>query len=179
MKVVGFAGYSNAGKTTLIEQVVALLVQGGARVGVVKHAHHRFDIDHEGKDSWRHRKAGASEVLVASDMRLALMREYPAPREPDVHELIAELDPSLDWVLVEGFRGEDLPKVEVWRAPSDGHTASAVRYPEDTGIRAIVTDDVRALPVPTALPVLDWADAPALVDWLRVHQGRFTYRRPA
>ncbi len=179
MKVVGFAGYSNAGKTTLLEQVVRLLAESGEQVGVVKHAHHRFDIDHEGKDSWRHRKAGAREVLVASDVRLALMREYPVPREPDVHELIAELDPALDWVLVEGFRGEALPKVEVWRAPSPEHAASPVRYPEDAGILAVITDDARALPVPTALPVLDWADAPALVRWLRAEAGRFAYRRPA
>ena len=179
MKVVGFAGYSGAGKTTLVEQVVALLVAGGERVGVVKHAHHRFDIDHEGKDSWRHRKAGASEVLVASDTRLALMREFPAPQELSVHALIAELDPTLDWVLVEGFRGAELPKLEVWRSPSAEHAGAAVLYPQDAAVRAVVCDvPAAALPVPTALPVLAWADPAAVVDWLRGHAGLFRYQSP-
>ncbi|MES2188303.1 MAG: molybdopterin-guanine dinucleotide biosynthesis protein B [Pseudomonadota bacterium] len=179
MKVVGFAGYSGAGKTTLIEQVIALLVAGGERVGVVKHAHHRFDIDHEGKDSWRHRKAGAAEVLVASDIRLALLREFPAPQELSVHALLAELDPTLDWVLVEGFRGTALPKLEVWRAPSADHAGSAVLYPQDAAVRAVVADvPAAALPVPTALPVLAWADPPAVVGWLRGHADLFDYRAP-
>ena len=91
MKVLGFAGYSGSGKTTLLEQLIALLRQRGLRVSVVKHAHHRFDIDHQGKDSWRHREAGAYEVVVASDRRMALMREYEQPHAIDPHELLAEL----------------------------------------------------------------------------------------
>ena len=106
MKVLGFAGYSGSGKTTLLEQLIALLRQRGLRVSVVKHAHHRFDIDHQGKDSWRHREAGAYEVVVASDRRMALMREYEQPHAIDPHELLAELDPRVDWVLVEGLSPE-------------------------------------------------------------------------
>ena len=91
MKVVGFAGYSGAGKTTLVERLIPVLKRAGLRVSVVKHAHHKFDIDHPGKDTWRHREAGAFEVVVASDRRLALMREFETPVELDVHQLIAEL----------------------------------------------------------------------------------------
>ncbi|WPB55104.1 molybdopterin-guanine dinucleotide biosynthesis protein B [Xylophilus sp. GOD-11R] len=178
MNVVGFAGYSGAGKTTLIEAVIALFAQGGARIGVVKHAHHRFDIDHEGKDSWRHRKAGATEVLVASDRRLALMREFAAPQELSVHALIAELDPTLDWVLVEGFRGADLPKIEIWRAPSPDFSGHPARYPDDAQVIAICTDQADSLPAPSALPVLDWSQPATVVAWLRQNVELFRYTPP-
>ena len=92
MKVVGFAGFSGSGKTTLIEQLIPVLRSRGLRVSVVKHAHHRFDIDHPGKDSYRHRQAGAFEVVVASSHRLALLREFEQPLQLSVHHLIAELD---------------------------------------------------------------------------------------
>ncbi|MEO7008769.1 MAG: molybdopterin-guanine dinucleotide biosynthesis protein B, partial [Caldimonas sp.] len=88
MKVIGFCGYSGSGKTTLVEQLIARLKLAGQRVSVVKHAHHAFDIDHVGKDSWRHRQAGAFEVVVASDRRLAKIREYEVPAAPTVHQLI-------------------------------------------------------------------------------------------
>ncbi|QHJ00747.1 molybdopterin-guanine dinucleotide biosynthesis protein B [Xylophilus rhododendri] len=178
MKVVGFAGYSGSGKTTLIEAVIALLAASGQRVGVIKHAHHRFDIDHEGKDSWRHRKAGAAEVLVASDVRLALMREYAVPQEPSVHALIAELDPTLDWVLVEGFRGGELAKIEVWRAPSPDFAGQPPRFPDDGRILAICTDRPGALPDTGARPVLDWARPEAVAGWLNEHGDRFRYTPP-
>src|SRR3990167_795367 len=93
MKVVGFSGYSGSGKTTLVEQLIARLKLAGLRVSVVKHAHHDFDIDHPGKDSWRHREAGAFEVVVASDRRLAKIREYELQCEPSVHQLIGALRP--------------------------------------------------------------------------------------
>src|SRR3954469_528404 len=112
MKVVGFSGYSGSGKTTLVEQLIARFKLDGQRVSVVKHAHHSFDIDHEGKDSWRHRQAGASEVVIASDRRMAKIREFPVRSDPTVHDLIAELAPC-DWVLVEGFKLAALPKLEV------------------------------------------------------------------
>src|ERR671926_1293072 len=99
MKVVGFSGYSGSGKTTLVEQLIARFKLAGQRVSVVKHAHHSFDIDHEGKDSWRHRQAGAFEVVVASDRRLAKMREYEVTERPTVHQLLAELV-GCDWALV-------------------------------------------------------------------------------
>ena len=119
MKVVGFAGYSGSGKTTLVEQLIPRLRARGLRVSVVKHAHHRFDIDHPGKDTFRHREAGAFEVVIASGRRLALMREFEQAAELSVHHLLAELWDGVDWVLVEGFRGSDLPKIEVWRPATD------------------------------------------------------------
>jgi molybdopterin-guanine dinucleotide biosynthesis protein MobB len=120
MRVVGFAGFSGSGKTTLVEQVIPELRLRGLRVSVVKHAHHSFDIDHAGKDTYRHREAGAFEVVAASDRRLALIREFEQPAQLSVHQLLAELYQGVDWVLVEGFKDSDLPKIEVWRAPQPG-----------------------------------------------------------
>ncbi|APW37026.1 molybdopterin-guanine dinucleotide biosynthesis protein B [Rhodoferax koreense] len=172
MKVVGFAGYSGAGKTTLLERLIPALKAHGQRVSVVKHAHHRFDIDHPGKDSYRHRQAGAYEVLIASDRRLALMREFESPTPLSVHQLIAELDPGIDWVLVEGFKFSDLFKVEVWRAAA----GQPARYPDDQDVMAIATDAPDALPAPTLREVLDLNDAPAIADWLMANQDLFEYR---
>jgi len=172
MKVVGFAGYSGAGKTTLIERLIPLLKTRGQRVSVIKHAHHRFDIDHPGKDTHRHRQAGAFEVLIASRHRLALMREFEQARELSVHQLIAELQADVDWVLVEGFKASDLPKVEVWRAG----TGKSVLYPQDDFVVAVATDDGGRLPVPAMRPVLDLNDPEALVDWLLANAACFDYR---
>jgi molybdopterin-guanine dinucleotide biosynthesis adapter protein len=138
---------------------------------VVKHAHHSFDIDHAGKDSWRHREAGAFEVVIASDRRLALMREFESPTELSVHQLITELDNRVDWVLIEGYKSSDLPKIEVWRAA----TGKPVRYPEDAFIAAIATDSAQQLPQATGLDVLDLNDAEAVADWLLAHAERFDY----
>lgn len=171
MKVVGFAGYSGSGKTTLVERLIPALKLRGLRVSVVKHAHHKFDIDHPGKDSWRHREAGAFEVVVASDRRMVLMREFEQPAELTVHQLIAELYEGVDWVLVEGFKDSDLLKIEVWRAS----TAKPVRYVEDDFIAAIATDSPQQLPQATALDVLDLNDAEAMADWLLRHAARFEY----
>ncbi len=171
MKVVGFAGYSGSGKTTLVEKLIPALKLRGLRVSVVKHAHHSFDIDHPGKDSWRHREAGAFEVVLASDRRLALVREFEQPGELKVHHLIAELYEGVDWVLVEGFKDSDLLKIEVWRAA----TGKPVRYPEDDFIAAVATDSPDRLPVPTALDVLDLNDPDAVADWLLAHADRFDY----
>jgi molybdopterin-guanine dinucleotide biosynthesis protein B len=125
MKVVGFAGYSGSGKTTLVEQLIPALRLRGLRVSVVKHAHHSFDIDQAGKDTFRHRDAGAFEVVVASAKRLALMREFEREARLSVHQLIAELYDGVDWVLVEGFKDSDLLKIEVWRAASGKGCKSA------------------------------------------------------
>lgn len=171
MKVVGFAGYSGAGKTMLVERLIPALKLRGLRVSVVKHAHHKFDIDHPGKDSWRHREAGAFEVVIASDKRLALMREFEQPYEPTVHQLIAELYDGVDWVLVEGFKDSDLLKIEVWRAA----TGKPVRYPDDDFIAAIATDSLDQLPTPTGLDVLDLNDPDAVAEWLVAHAQRFEY----
>ncbi len=170
MKVVGFCGYSGSGKTTLIEQLITRLRDAGQRVSVVKHAHHAFDIDHEGKDSWRHRRAGAFEVVIASNRRLAKVREYEAMHEPTLAELLAELS-DCDWVLVEGFKAAPVPKLEVWR-----HAAGKpARYPHDTHVTAIVTDSASQLPAPTALPVLDLNDAAGVVGFLVREAGRFEF----
>lgn len=171
MKVAVFAGYSGAGKTTLIERLIPLLKARGLRVSVVKHAHHRFDIDRPGKDTWRHREAGAFEVVIASRHRLALMREFEREHEPTVHELIAELSGGVDWVLVEGFRASALPKIEVWRADAD----KAALYPQDAQVVAIATDSPARLPQATGLPLLDLNDVPALAHWLLAQGARFDY----
>jgi molybdopterin-guanine dinucleotide biosynthesis protein B len=148
-----------------------LLKAKALRVSVIKQTHHRFDIDHPGKDSWRHRQAGAFEVLVASAKRMALMREYEREQEPDVHALLAQLDADVDWVLVEGFRHCDLPKIEVWRAEVN-HPA---HYAEDPHIQAIATDDANRLPMETTLTVLS-LDAPeSVADWLMAQGERLEY----
>lgn len=171
MKVVGIAGFSGSGKTTLIERLIPSLRGRGLRVSVVKHARHGFDMDKPGKDTYRHREAGALEVVVASNERLALLREFEVAHELTVHQLIAELYDGVDWVLVEGFRDSDLIKIEVWRA----QTGKSVRYPDDDFIAAIATDSPEALPAPTGLPVLDLNDPQAVTDWLLSQGERLTY----
>ncbi|AEG93498.1 molybdopterin-guanine dinucleotide biosynthesis protein B [Ramlibacter tataouinensis] len=171
MKVVGFAGYSGSGKTTLVEKLIPALKLRGLRVSVVKHAHHKFDIDHPGKDTHRHREAGAFEVVVASSRRLALIREFEQEGRLNVHHLIAELYDGVDWVLVEGFKESNLPKVEVWRAEA----GKPARYPEDDFIVAIATDSAGALPGPTLRPVLDLNDPDGVAGWLVDNGHRFDY----
>lgn len=171
MKVVGFAGFSGSGKTMLVERVIPALKLRGLRVSVVKHAHHNFDIDHPGKDSWRHREAGAFEVVVASDRRLALMREFERPADLGVHELLAQLWNGVDWVLVEGFKDSSLLKIEVWRAAA----GKPARYPHDAFIVAVATDSPERLPEPTLRPVLDLNDPDALAQWLVENGDRFDY----
>ena len=171
MKVVGFAGFSGSGKTHLVEQLIPALKLRGLRVSVVKHAHHDFDIDHPGKDSYRHREAGAFEVVVASDRRLALIREFEQPAALSVHHLLAELYDGVDWVLVEGFKNSNLLKVEVWRAVS----AKPARYPDDDFIAAIATDSPGELPQETLRPVLDLNQPDAIAQWLVENGERFDY----
>jgi molybdopterin-guanine dinucleotide biosynthesis protein B len=172
MHVVGIAGYSGSGKTTLVERLIPALRLRGLRVSVAKHAHHSFDIDHPGKDTHRHREAGAFEVIVASNQRLALMREFEQPAELSVHHLLAELYDGVDWVLVEGFKSSNLLKLEVWR-PETGKPA---RYPDDDFVVAIATDAPERLPQATLRPVLDLNDADAVAEWLVENRERFEYR---
>lgn len=174
MKVVAFAGYSGSGKTTLVECLIGEMRLRGLRVSVAKHAHHAFDIDQPGKDSWRHREAGAFEVVVASNRRLVLQRQFEQTTQLSVHHLLAELYDGVDWVLVEGFKQSDLPKVEVWRHAS----GQSVRYPDDDFVVAIATDSPQLLPEPTLRPVLDLNDAGAVCDWLIANQDRFGYQPP-
>ena len=176
MNVLAFVGYSGSGKTTLVESLIPALKLRGLRVSVVKHAHHGFDIDHPGKDTYRHREAGAFEVVVASENRLALMREFERPTALSVHHLIAELYEGVDWVLVEGFKSSDLLKMEVWRAPSAEYAGSPARYPDDDFVVVIATDSPDQLPQATLRPVLDLNDIEALALWLIDNQERFVYR---
>jgi molybdopterin-guanine dinucleotide biosynthesis adapter protein len=175
MKVVGFCGASGSGKTTLIERLLPLLKAKGLRVSVLKHAHHAFDIDHVGKDSWRHRQAGAFEVVIASNHRLAKIREFEAEREFNVHHMLAELS-ACDWALVEGFKHAHLPKIEVWRASAH----QPAQYPQDLHVVAVATDDVNALPQPTNLPVLDLNRAFDVAQFLLTpDEHRYDYTPPA
>jgi molybdopterin-guanine dinucleotide biosynthesis protein B len=173
VKVVGFSGWSGSGKTTLVEQLIARFSLRGQRVSVVKHAHHKFDIDHPGRDSYRHREAGAFEVVIASDRRLAKIREFVQPMEPTAHQLIAELY-DCDWVFVEGFKHADLLKLEVWRQA----TGKPAQYPDDPFVVAICTDRASTLPQPTGLPVLDLDDADAVAEFLFASAERYEYRSP-
>ena len=144
MNILGIAGYSGSGKTTLLEKVIPLLRQHGLRISVIKHAHHDFDIDRPGKDSFRHREAGAHEVMIASGHRWALMHELRQEAEPTLEELCARLSPC-DLVLVEGYKFSPIPKLEVHRT----ETGHPLLYPNDAEIIAVVTDSKETLPLPT------------------------------
>lgn len=144
MNILGIAGYSGSGKTTLLEKILPLLKQHGLRISVIKHAHHDFDIDRPGKDSFRHREAGAHEVMIASGHRWALMHELREEVEPTLEELCARLSPC-DLVLVEGYKFSALPKLEIHRI----ETGHPMLYPNDTNIIALVSDSKAELPLPT------------------------------
>jgi molybdopterin-guanine dinucleotide biosynthesis adapter protein len=146
MKVFGIAGYSGSGKTTLMERLIPAFAQQGLKVSVIKHAHHHFDIDRPGKDSYRHREAGAFEVLISNGQRWALMHEVRGEPEATLEQLLLRLSPC-DIVLVEGFKKEPVPKLEVHRAGFDG----PLLYPNEPHIVAVATDE----PLKTELPQLD------------------------
>jgi len=144
VKLFGLAGWSGGGKTTLLVRLIPLLIGRGLTVSTVKHAHHDFDIDQPGKDSHRHRAAGATEVLIGSSRRWALIHELGAAAEPVLADLLARLSP-VDLVLIEGFKREPHPKLEVWRAA----TGKPPLCPGDPTIVAVASDlPVDGLPVP-------------------------------
>ncbi len=155
--LIGFAGHSGSGKTTLLEQVIALLSSWGLKVSLIKHAHHRFQIDTPGKDSWRHRQAGAQQVLLASAQRWVLLHELKDEPEPRLESLLRHLSPC-DLVLVEGFKAEPIPKLEVWRAAQGGARLDA----NDPWIIGLVTDQ----PQPGLIPCLDINDPEATARFL-------------
>ncbi len=158
---MGLAGWSGAGKTTLLVKIIPLLVARGLRVSTVKHAHHDFDIDKPGKDSWMHRQAGATEVLVASGRRWALMHELRDEPEPALPALLSQLT-DVDLVLIEGFKRDPHPKIEVHRAAN----GKPLLYPDDPAIVAVASD--MTLPG-AALPVLALDDAAALAAFVLQH----------
>jgi len=150
--MLGFVAYSGTGKTTLLEQLIPKLTSYNIRIGLIKHAHHNFDIDIPGKDSYRLRKAGAQQVLVASNTRQARIIENPTPdKEPSLKESLAGLQTStLDLILVEGFKHEDYPKIEINRSD---HPQPLI-YPNDKNIIAFVSDVEQDLPEEiTSLPL--------------------------
>lgn len=160
--ILGFAAPSGTGKTTLLVKLLPALGAHGLRVGVIKHAHHDFDIDQPGKDSYELRKAGTAQMLVASARRWALMVERKEQAEPGLDELLVHLDQDrLDLILVEGFKHAAFPKIELYRPV----TGNPPRYPDDPSVIAIATD--AALPVPTHLPVLDLNDPAWIADFIR------------
>ena len=162
MKTFGFAGWSGSGKTTLIEKLIPLFVARGLKVALVKHAHHTFDVDQAGKDSYRHRHAGCTEVLVTSSRRWALMHELRGAPEPGLAEHLVHLS-ACDLVLIEGFKREPIPKLEVYRAD----VGEPLLHPHDADIVAIASDQR----LDTRLPQFDLNDHATIADFMLRHVG--------
>lgn len=160
MKVIGIAGWSGAGKTTLISRVIPYLRQQGLRVSVIKHAHHDFDVDIPGKDSWVHRQSGAEEVLVSSANRWALMHELRGAVEPELPVLLKKMSP-VDLVVIEGFKSRPHPRIEVYRKAS----GKPPLFPDDPAIAGVATD----VPIKTTLDVAHLDDIPAVAAMMQKH----------
>lgn len=158
-KLFGITGWKNSGKTTMTERLVTCLTARGYRIATIKHAHHDFDIDHEGTDSWRHRKAGAAEVAIVSSRRYAIMHENMGEKEPSLWEIAAKLEPS-DLVLVEGYKLETHKKIELRRSGSHGGPPLSA---DDPSIVAIASDQPQ--PQETA-PVFDINDIEKIADFI-------------
>jgi molybdopterin-guanine dinucleotide biosynthesis adapter protein len=167
MRIFGLAGWSGSGKTTLLTAIIPQLVARGLVVSTIKHAHHEFDIDRPGKDSWRHRQAGASEVMVASTRRWAIMHELRGTPEPTLDELVARMSP-VDLLLVEGWKRHLHPKIEVHR-PSLG---KELLYPDDPYVVAIASDEAIAAPI----PLLPLGDTSAIAAFILDHLGLAPWR---
>jgi molybdopterin-guanine dinucleotide biosynthesis protein B len=160
LKTFGFAGWSGSGKTTLIEKLIPLFVKRGLRVSLIKHAHHTFDVDVPGKDSYRHRHAGAAQVLVTSSRRWVLMSELRGEQEPSFEEQVRHLSPC-DLLIVEGYKFAPIPKLEVWRA----ETGEGLLHPKDPHIVAVATDTK----LETKLPQFDLNDPQAIAGFIVTH----------
>jgi molybdopterin-guanine dinucleotide biosynthesis adapter protein len=161
LKTFGFAGWSGSGKTTLIEKLIPLFVKRGLRVSLIKHAHHTFDVDVPGKDSYRHRQAGAAEVLVTSSRRWVLMHELRGEKEPTFEDQVKHLSPC-DLLIVEGFKFAPIPKLEVWRAD----TGEGLLHPNDPHIVAVASDKK----VDTRLPQFDLDEPDKIAAFILAHQ---------
>ena len=162
MKVFGVTGWKNSGKTGLMERLVAEFSARGFSVSTIKHAHHRFDVDHPGKDSFRHREAGAKEVLLASRNRFALMHELRDDAEPTLEQLLAKLMP-VDLVLIEGYKRDRHPKIEAHRK----ETRQDLIAPTDDTIRAVASNDTLSI----GKPVFDLDDTQAIADFIQSETG--------
>ena len=162
MKVFGFAGWSGSGKTTLIEKLIPLIVARGLKVSLVKHAHHTFEVDQPGKDSYRHRHAGCTEVLVSSSRRWVLMHELRGAQEPGFEEILGRMSPC-DLLLVEGFKRERIPKLEIYRAA----VGESMLHPHDESVVAIASDQR----LDTKLPQFNLNDAPGIAAFVLKHVG--------
>ena len=167
MKTFGFAGYSGSGKTTLIEKLIPRFRARGLKVSLMKHAHHTFDVDQPGKDSYRHRHAGATEVMVSSSRRWVLMHELRGEPEPSFEQQVQHFSPC-DLLVVEGFKFQPIPKLEVHRAQTD----APLLHQQDTHIVGLATDRQALLQQPGSLPVLNLNDDAAIavfiLDYLKI-----------
>jgi len=161
MRIIGLAGWSGSGKTTLITKLIPRLIARGVTASTVKHAHHGFDLDQPGKDSFFHRAAGATEVIISSAKRFAILHELREEAEWDLPDLLAKMSP-VDLVLVEGYKRDAFPKLEIHRAAN----AKPLIHPEDSHIVAIASDI--ALPA-AKVPVIDLDDVEAIADTLLRH----------
>lgn len=165
MKVFGFAGWSGSGKTTLVEKLIPVFTARGLRVSVIKHAHHGFDLDKPGKDSWRHREAGATQVLMLSNDRWVLMHELRGAPEPTLDEQLRLLEPC-DLVLIEGYKAAAVPKIEIHR-PAHGKPPL---WPENPHVVAVATDAVTDTDLdadrPCPLPRLPLNEPAAVADFI-------------
>ena len=164
MRFIGFAGWSGAGKTTLLRRLIPALTSTGLSVSTVKHAHHAFDIDQPGKDSWEHRHAGATEVLIGSASRWALMHELRGADEPGLADLLEHLSP-VDLVLVEGFKRGPHPKIEVHRHAN----GKPFLHPQDPSIVALASDVAAPSSIPGDLPRVDLDDVKSVVALVLAH----------
>jgi len=162
MKIFGFAGWSGSGKTTLIEQLIPRFVKRGLKVSMIKHAHHSFDVDQPGKDSYRHRQAGCSEVMVVSDRRWVIMHELRGEPEPSLEDQIERISPC-DLLLLEGHKHHPLPKLEVWRSEN----GKPLLHPQDGHIVAIASD----IALETRLPRFDLDDYDDIGDFILSYNG--------
>ena len=170
-RIFGITGWKNSGKTGLTVRVVEELSRRGRRVSTVKHAHHAFDIDHEGTDSYRHRAAGATEVAIVSGNRWALMHELRDENEPDFGSVVARLAPC-DIIIVEGYKAEKHPKLEARRRESRSHVPLSKNDPT---VVAIASD----YPVDeTGLPLFDLDDTSAIVDFIETYTGLAGEEKP-
>jgi molybdopterin-guanine dinucleotide biosynthesis protein B len=164
MKIFGFAGWSGSGKTTLIEKLIPHFNERGMSVSMIKRAHHNFDVDVPGKDSWRHRQAGCQEVLVSSTNRWALMHELRGGSELTLDECIDRMSPC-DLLLVEGNKHSPLPKLEVWREAN----GKPLLHPEDPHIVGIASDAARDVAINPGLPRFGLEEVPAIADFILQH----------